>query len=247
MEKETQLNSHSYTEVTLNYRIYRAQILDAKNIAAKANRHVCPMVEAGRSNDAYGKMFMNDLTGRGLTDFAKALGVGPFAVKSIAYMSSGKASIFKNILQGKFDDQKITNGFIHSLKNGIHTGIYVDGRFSQTGFDAFIWSFHPELKNVSFTNAWLYSEHADTLYLENTHLEKVREHNLTFKSTKKVGFGERLSMFEMESLLIGVLGQRLSDHPTAKRGILVRDIYDLYKYGFVPARVEEKLSRKNLL
>ena len=247
MKYTLNVNANSYKEVALNYRIFRTQELDAKNIGTKENRHVCPMVEAGRSKDAYQKQFISGLKSNNLKSFADALEVSPIAMKTIAYFSGNKSSIIGNIILGKFDDEAIKNGFIHTLKKGVHTGIYKEGKFSQEGFDNFVWAFHPNLKGVSFTNDWLYSSKADSLYLDDTHLDVVLAYNQTNKTTEKVGLGVKLSAFEMEKLLLGLLGQELKDHGVAKRGILVRDVYDLYKYGFVPATVEAKFEAENLI
>jgi len=60
-----------------------------------------------------------------------------------------------------------------------------------------------------------------------------------------------MSNFEMESLLLGVLGQPVTiDSDGSKKqvqAILVRDIHDLYKYGILPAHVEEKMQAVDLL
>lgn len=247
MEREIQVNSNSYVEVILTYRVFRAKELDKKNIASKENRLVCPMVEAGRSTTIYKKQFIPGLKSKDLQEFANALEVSPAAMKSIAYFSGNTSSIIGNIISGKFDDTAIKNGFIHTLKKGVHTGIYKEGKFSQEGFDNFVWSFRPELKDISLVNEWLYSSKADDLYLNDTHLETVLTYNKANKITEKVGLGLKLSTFEMEKLLLGLLGQELENHEIAKRGILIRDVYDLYKYGFVPALVEEKFAKKNLI
>jgi len=247
MKRETQINSNSYKEVTLIYRKYRAEELDKLEIGTKANRIVCPMVEAGRSTHAYEKQFIPGLQSKDLKSFADALEVSPGAMKMIAYFSGKKSSIFSNIFSGKFNDEAIKNGFIHTLKNGIHTGIYKDGKFSQEGLNNFVWFFLPKLKNIEISNDWLYTSEADNIYLEDSHLEKALEYNQSMNTSGKVGLGLKLSTFEMEKLLLGLLAQELTNHPTGKKGILIRDLHDLYKYGFVPATVEEKFVTKGLI
>ena len=247
MKREVQINNNSYKEVTLSYRIHRAIRLDDQNMVDKENRLLCPLVEAARSTEAYGEAFIPNTKSTDLKKFADALEMRPIIVKIVAYLSGKKSSILKNILSGKFNDQEINRGFIHALKNGVNTGIYKDGKFNYNNFNTFVWFIHPQLKGIPLTNSWLYSINADYLYLEDSHLSRILDFNLSNKTSKKVGLGLKISSFEIEKLLLGFLSQDLQDHSTGKKGILIRDLHELYKYGFMPAVVEEKLMSKNLL
>ena len=247
MKRTTQINAQNYKEVARNYRIFRATQLDKNQVGEKKNLLVCPMVEAARSKSAYGQQFLPGLKSTDLEKFADALGVSSTLMKRVAYFSSKWYKIPKNFINESFDDQAINHGVIFNLKNGIHTDIFQNHQFSQDGLNDFVWAIHPDLKGVAMTNDWLYSTEADALYFDTTHLDQVLKYNLSKRPSKTIGLGLKLSTFEMENLLLGVLGQKLSSDDTATRGILIRDIHDLYKYGFVPALVEEKLAAAQLI
>lgn len=247
MNRETCVNSNSYKEVTLAYRIHRAKKLDANDAGNQNGRLVCPMVEAGRSTRAYGQKFIPNLESKDLASLAKALGTWPIAMKGIAYCSGNLSSVMGNVFSGTFKEEEIKNGLVHTLKNGVHTGIFRDGKFVQEEFNKFVWSFCPELEHVNLDNDWLYCSNADYLYLGTHHLDQVRRYCQSNSDSKRIWLGTKLSDVEMRMLLVGFLGQELTSFADSDRGILVRDIYDLYKYGFVPAVVEESLADQGLL
>ncbi len=244
--RETHTNTQGYQEVTSAYRSQRSLLLEAQQIGS-ATHIVCPMVDASRRTNAYGKNALPGLKSKDLTRWSNALGLPPAALKTIAYASGKVANIPKNILTGSFDDEAINGGFIHALKNGIHTGIYQDGRFDEASFNAFVWAFHPELEGTALTREWLYSEQGATLYLETAHLPIVIAYNKSERPKKKVGLGERFSTFEMKDLLLKVVGQTITKDGKTTQAILIRDIHDLYKYGFLTVPIEENMVAADLL
>lgn len=246
LTRSTTNNTHNYQEVSLAYRIHRAELIEQQTNPTKSHI-VCPMLDAARRTEAYGEQFLPGLEGEDLAAWAKALGVSSLAMKAIAYCSDKMYKIPKNILQGKFDDEGVNGGFVHELKNGVHTGIYQEEQFNQEGFNAFVWTVHPSLEGKAITRDWLYSKEGEELYFEEAQLEQVLEFNKSQSTAPIIGLGEELSSFEMESLLLGVLGQRIVLEGKATSAILIRDIYDLYQYGFVPAPVEEQLAAAGLL
>ena len=58
-------------------------------------------------------------------------------------------------------------------------------------------------------------------------------------------------MFEMKFLLLGVLAQPIPvdpQNPGEKlNAILLRDVHDLFKYGWIPAAAEQRLNAAGLL
>lgn len=240
-------NDQGYKEVSIAYRIHRAAQLDKHQVGAKTDRLVCPMVDAARRKDAYGQQFLPGLEGDDLAAWAKALGVSSLAMKAIAYCSDKLYRIPKNIVTGRFRDKAINTGFIHELKNGVHTGIYQDGQFSQAGFNAFVWAIHPTLEGIAMTNDWLYSEAGANLYFEAAQLEQAMAFNKSNSTDKHLGMGDEFSAFEMETLLLGVLGLPILKDGKITTAILIRDMHDLYKYGWVPVGVEEQLEAAGLL
>ncbi|MGH1338453.1 MAG: hypothetical protein ACRBFS_20225 [Aureispira sp.] len=245
--RSIETNDQGYKEVNLAYRIHRAALLDEREIGSRTNRLVCPMVDAARRKDAYGQQFLPGLEGEDLAQWAKALGVNSLAMKAIAYCSDKLYRIPKNIVTGRFRDKAINTGFIQELKNGVHTGIYKEGQFNQDGFNAFVWAIHPDLEGIAMTNDWLYSEAGAALYFEEAQLEQAMAFNRQNSSASHLGMGDEFSSFEMETLLLGVLGLHIIKEEKLTSAILLRDMHDLYKYGWVPVGVEERLEAAGLL
>jgi len=125
------------------------------------------------------------------------------------------------------------------------------GSFNQAQLNAFVWSFQPKLEGIAMTNDWLYSEKGAAVYLDETALPAVMAHNKKNAKSDKVKRGLKLSEFEMEQLLIGVLGQSItldSNNPEKQtNAISIRDVHDLYKYGIMPAHIEEHMQAAGLL
>ena len=247
IKRSTQINQNGYREVIPSYRLFRANQLDKKQVGDKGGRLVCPMIDAARSRNAYGHPFLQGLKSSDLEKLANVLGVSSFLLKTVAYFSGKFYSIPKNIITGSFDENAIKNGIVHSFKNGVHTAIFKENHFNQNGLNNFVWSFHPQLKDIAMTNEWLYTSEADELYFDMSHLPKVLEYNKSNRPSKKIGLGLKLSTFEMNDLLLNVLGQKITTPSNTTQAILIRDIHDLYKYGFVPASVEEKLAAAELI
>ncbi|MEL6408329.1 MAG: hypothetical protein AAFR81_28440 [Chloroflexota bacterium] len=254
IERTIEVNDLGYKEVSMAYRIARAAMLDAQHTPIKEGRIVCPALEASRSKSFYKEMILPDTDAHNLEKWAAAFDLSPgltVLTKVLGYISGPFPQILPNFVSGRFNDQQVNDGFLHQLKNGIHTGMLTDGRFSQDKLNSFVWSFHSHLEGIPMTNAWLYSEQADTLYFDESSLPLALQHNKQHAKSSRVGLGAALSNGEMRGLLLGVLGQPVSlddSDPTKKtNAILVRDIHDLYKYGLMPAHVEEKMLTAGLL
>lgn len=250
IKRKVYVRKDGYKEVAINYRKARAAILDAKKVGHRSGRIVCPMVEASRNKSFYPEMLLGETTSKGIEIWSEALQIDSQLVKAIAFLSGPLVNAPRNVIRGHFDDQKINNGFIHTLKRGVHTGILGRGTFSQAHLNTFVWSFRPDLEGISMTNKWLYSEMADDLFLDLSHLDIILEHNKNNAPSEQIGVGLKMNRFEMEDLLLGVLGQPITQEKKVKntvQSILVRDIHDLYKYGILPAHVENKLKAANLL
>jgi hypothetical protein len=212
-----------------------------------AKRIVCPMVDASRRTEAYGQKALPGTESSNLEQWADALGLTEEGVKMIAYFSDDWYDIPKNVLRGSFDDQEVNGGFIHQRKNGVHTGIYQQERFSQQGWNEFVWAIHPTLKGTSLSDEWLYSHQADALYMTTAHLSTIMAYNRAQSTEEQLGLGPQMSAFEMEDLLLGVLGQAVEIEAQSTQAILLRDVHDLYKYGFLTVPVEERLAAAGLL
>jgi|GEM_PF-5816211 len=251
IERTIEVNDLGYKEVSMAYRIARATMLDAKHTPFNKGRIVCPALEASRSKSFYKEMILPDTDAHNIAKWAAALDLPQNATKLLGYISGPFLQIVRNFMNGRFDDQQVNDGFLHQLKNGIHTGMLANGRFSQDKLNSFVWSFHTNLDGIPITNAWLYSEHADTLYFDESSLPLALQHNKQHAKSSRVGLGAAMSNVEMKALLLGTLGQPIlldATAPTKKtNAILVRDIHDLYKYGLMPAHVEEKMLTAGLL
>ena len=253
IKRRTQTHVNGYQEVSLDYRIARAAALDAKQVGAKTGRIACPMVEASRSNSAYGQKILAATDKKYLNKWTKAIGINSFGIRIVAYISGPLSSGLKNLIRGRFNDQEINTGFVRAIHNGVETRILEQGEFSQQAMNAFVWSFHPKLQNQEINEKYLYSDAGETLYLNHTMLSKVIAYN---KANAKAGklktwFGTKLIGFEMDKLLLGILAQDIilnKNQPNETvKAILVRDIYDFYKYGWLPVLVEDKLVAAGLL
>ena len=251
IERTIEVNDLGYKEVSMAYRIARAAMLDAQHTPIKEGRIVCPALEASRSKSFYKEMLLPDTDAHNIAKWAAALDLPPNGTKLLGYISGPFPQIVRNVMNSRFDDQQVNDGFVHQLKNGIHTGILADGRFSQDKLNSFVWSFHSNLDGIPMTNAWLYSEQADTLYFDESSLSLVSKHNKQHAKSSRGKLGTFMSGREMEDLLLGTLGQPVSldaSDPTKKtNAISVRDVHDLYKYGLMPAHVEEKMLTAGLL
>ena len=75
-KRSTQTNIHGYREVTLDYRIARAAAMDAKQVGEKTGRIACPMVEASRSDSAYGQMALAATDKKHLNEWSGIVGIG---------------------------------------------------------------------------------------------------------------------------------------------------------------------------
>jgi hypothetical protein len=253
IQRSIQINIHGYQEVNLDYRIARSKRLEAAHVDEKTGRIVCPMVDACRSKSAYGQMALAVTDKKHLNHWAKALGVNPLLVRIIAYLSGPLAKFIGNMLSGRFNDKAINTGFIRGLKHGVNTGMLTQTFFSQVALNHFVWSFCPELTGTEITQQWLYSEKEATLYLDQRAIPNVIAYNITNaeKGRFLTWIGSKISTFEITKLLVGVLAQDIILDQTKPeqtvKAILVRDIFDLYKYGWMPASVEEKLVTAGLL
>jgi len=253
IKRTTQTNIHGYREVSLDYRQSRAALMEANHVSSKTGRIACPMVDASRSESAYGQMAMAGTNKKHLDEWSKAIGIDSLGIRTIAYLSGPFSKILGNMFHGHFNDKAVNTGFVRSIKNGVNTGILAEACFSQDAMNTFVWSFHPEFKGQEISQEWLYSEAGATLYLDHSLLSKVIAYNRdNAKASKmKTWLGAKMSGFEMTRLLVGVLAQEIvldeSKPNDTVMAILVRDIYDLYKYGWIPAVVEEKLEAAGLL
>ncbi len=253
IERKVQTNADGYREVALDYRMARAAMLDRRSVAAKSGRIACPMLDASRSDSAYGRMALPGTRGKDLAAWAEALGTSVLGIKIVAYLSGPLWKAPRDFLFGRFDDGAVNTGFIRSLKHGINTGIVSKTSFDQHALDEFVGAVRPELENTRMTDEWIYSEASGVEYLDRSMLPAIRAHNKT-KAAPGLwgrGLGLWLSTFEMKTLLLGVLAQPIPKDPkTPTRtvpAILLRDVHDLYKYGWIPAAAEGRLHAAGLL
>jgi hypothetical protein len=246
---------YGYREVALDYRIARAAMLDAGGVSVRTGRIACPGLDASRSVQAYGQSALPGTTGKDLKAWADALGVNSLGIKTVAYLSGPFWGITRAFLCGRFDDQEVNTGFLRSLKRGTNTGILTGGTFDQAALNALVWAVRPDLKGTPMTSAWLYSEKSSSQYLDMSMLPAIRAHNAS-NADKKFGWLARriglfLSTFEVRSLLLGTFAQPVLVDPRNSlrtvNAIHLRDVHDLYKYGFMPATAEERLEAAGLL
>ena len=252
VERTVVSNSHNYKEVSLNYREFRSKQLRLKPI--RKDRLHCPMLDAARTDLAYGVMTLRDTSKKDLIDWANAIGSdNNLAFLIIAYLSGPLSDVPRNIWTGRFDQEKINTGFITAIKDSINTGIIAKGYFDQTVFDGLISDVHPHLKGKTLDEDCLYTEAFSESYLMESDLKQILSHNINNRLTgglKKM-LGTMVSKFEMSSLLLGLLSQpivRKEDNPSSPvNAMLVRDLFDLYKYGWFPAHIEEGFLKAGLI
>jgi hypothetical protein len=77
-------NAHVYREVNLDFRIARAQALEADKVDAKKDRIRCPVLDASRTISAYGMMALPDTDQAGLDQWSEALELPKVDVQAIA-------------------------------------------------------------------------------------------------------------------------------------------------------------------
>ncbi len=251
INRHTETNIHGYCEVSRDYRIARSAALDANPNPPPPPRIACPMVNASRSTGAYGRMALAGTDAEHLNRWSKAIGLTPLGMRVVAYISGRRPNIVRNFIQCNFNDQVINSGWLHSLKQNVNTGVLDQGVFTQEAMNAFVWAFHPELKGTDITQEWLYSGAGDTLYLDSTHIQQVVDYNIAKSGRNNTWIGRKISYFEMKVLLVDTLAQEITLDPCNPnkriKAILVRDIYDLYRYGWIPALVEQSLAEAGLI
>ncbi len=253
VDRNVHTNTNGYREVSLEYRIARAVELDSRQVSERTNRIACPMLDACRNSATYGEQVLAATDKKHLTAWAEAVGNSPIGIRTIGYASGPWYKIVLNALRGRFDDQELNTGFVRSLKHGIRTGILGDGSFSQNELNELVWSFLPELKGQAIKCSWVYSDDSANYYLTEPMLSSLMSHNETNADRGKFGrgLGRILSSFEMESLLLGPLAQKVLQDPKSGsdslQAISVRDLHDFYKYGLLPLPVEERLEKAELL
>lgn len=255
LERVISTDARGYREVSLDYRIARAQMLDLRRSGERAGRIACPGLDASRNVLVYGR---NALSGGGsasLKLWADALGVNSIGIKTVAYLSGPLWSTPIAFLLGRFDDRQVNGGFLRSLKRSTNTGILTFGRFDQIGLNEFVWAVRPDMQGTAMTPDWLYGELAACQYIDESMLPSIRRYNSRNADTRASWLTRKLgiflSNFEIRSLLLGILGQPvLADEQDTTRklnAISLRDLHDLYKYGFFPAAAEDRLSSAGLL
>jgi hypothetical protein len=255
LKRNVLTDANGYREVSLEYRIARAEKFDIQHASARTGRIACPGLDASRSNIIYGQCALAGTDSKDLKIWSDALGVNSIGIKTVAYLSGPFWSTPFAFIHGRFDDWKLNTGFLRSLKQRTNTGILTSGAFKQDALNQFVWAARPDLQGTVMTSDWLYSDRSSCQYLDTSMLPAIRKHNARNANqeagwlSKKIGLF--LSTFEMQSLLLGTLAQPISlDHSHPKKkvsAIHLRDLHDLYKYGIFPAAAEERLKSAGLL
>lgn len=248
--RTVQINAQGYREVSLAYRRARAAALDARGVGAADGKIACPMLEASRSESAYGAMALASTDRRGLNVWSDAVGISSWGIRLIAFLSGKPLEIPGNFIFGRFDDRHVNVGFIRTIKNGVNTGVLASSRFSIDALSRFVWALRPDHDGVQMGEPFLYSEAADGLYLYDSDLPAIVDYNVAnAKANRLTTFlGRQMSYFEMSRLLLGVLAQDIvTAAGETKRAILVRDVHDLYKFGWIPVHVEDRLVSAGLI
>lgn len=242
-------NEDGYVEVSLDFRITRASALENASIGSKTDRITCPVLDASRRDDTYGKKALPTTDEAGLNRWAEALQISASAAQSIAYASGPFLKITSNRRSKSFDETEVNTGFVHNRKSGVHTGIIGNGFFDQQALNNFIWCVHPKLKDTAINNSFLHSDAAERLYIQDKHVKDMVNYNKAQSDSCCKWLGARLSKFEMESLLLGRMGQsvNIGDDTEETQALSVRDMHDLYKYGVFPAPVENRLLDADLI
>jgi hypothetical protein len=88
VERTILTDAHGYREVTLDYRIARAAILDAHGVSVRTGRIACPGLDASRSDQVYGQPALPGTTAKDLKAWADALGVNSLGIKTAAYTNT---------------------------------------------------------------------------------------------------------------------------------------------------------------
>lgn len=243
-------NSHGYLEVSPEYRAYRSRLL--KNQEDPGDRIRCPVVDAGRSERVYGVASLQDTSAKTLVYWGKAVGVDSgLMLKAIAYMSAPPWLILRNILFRRFDDKQINTGTIAWLKDGINTGFLHNEHFNQHAFADLIVHLYPDLKGKPLDTDTLYSNDFATRYIVESDGEKMVAYN-----KQRVGagglrgwIGASINRLELKSLLLGIIGQRikLEEGSEPVQAILIRDLYDFYRFGWYPAHIEARMEKSGLI
>jgi len=245
-------NPQNYKEVSQTYRRYRSSKLRLN--PPRENRLHCPMLDASLSDQAYGEKALRGTSKKDIIEWANAISAGKqTAFLLIAYLSGPLKELPGNVINGRFDADKVNSGFITQIKDRINTGILDKGVFDQHEFDSLICKIHPELKGKTLNEDVLYSDAFADCYITGSNLAQILSHNLSHKA--KGGFrkfiGKAISKFEMESLLLGILAQPITpnegDSSSAVNAMLVRDLFDLYKYGWLPAHIEDNFIKAGVL
>ncbi len=252
--REVITNQQGYQEVSLAFRIYRSSKLRHQSL--REGRIQCPMVDASRTITSYGDQSLRDTNKKELIRWAQAMGSDKkFAFLAIAYLSGPLSRVIRNMYTGRFSEDEINTGFIASIKGKINTGVIANGVFDQAQFDGFISSVHPQLKGQVLNEDTLYTDAFSECYLSNQDLEPILAHNLSNKSggAIKTFIGKKISHFEMGGLLLGMLAQPIGQANATNteeelpKAMLVRDLFDFYKYGWFPAHIEEGFFKAGLL
>ncbi len=244
-------NAQNYQEVNLEYRIYRSR--DLRKQPTREGRLHCPVLDASRSVFAYGDKSLADTTKKDIKEWSMALGSDmTWAFLLIAYLSGPLKDFPRNLIKGSFEEDQVNNGFITTTKDKINTGILVNGYFDQAQFNSLIANVYPELKGKDLTEELLYTKEFDQVYLKVTDLEKILEHNLSNRIAGGIRkmLGQFVSKFEMKTLLLGIMAQAIKPNDSSAETVdamLLRDLFDLYKYGWFPAPIEEGFFKAGLL
>jgi hypothetical protein len=255
VERIVETDAAGYRQVTLDYRIARAAMLEAAGASKRTGRIACPGLDASRSDVFYGRCALPGTTSADLDAWSKALGVNSFGIKTVAYLSSPFWSIPGAVLRGRFDDRAVNTGFIRSLKRHTNTGMLNATVFDQQKLNGFVLATRPDLAGHEMTEAWLYSAAADGQYIDTSMLPAIRAYNAG-NAEPAAGaiarwLGSLMSTFEMTNLLLGTLAQPIRRNPGASAetvdAIHLRDVHDLFKYAVLPAVAEERLSAAGLL
>ena len=243
--------------MSLEFRSARNAALEKAGIHLRENRIFCPAVDSGRIDSAYGKKPMPETTNEGVSKWALALGIPEESmgkVLRITHMSGPWWKFMSNQRNGCFDETELNTGQVKYMKHGIHTGITGSGKFDQEVFNGFIWNLFPDLKGTAIDNTFLTNDNkADRLYLTTEHLDKMLEWNYAQSDSWFTGLGLKLSRFEMEKLMLGILGQSVANPQVEEKdteenkAISLRDVHDLFKYGIYPAPIEDKMLESGLI
>jgi hypothetical protein len=146
LERTIVTDAFGYRQVSLEYRIARAHMLDLRRTGTRAGRIACPGLDASRNPSAYGMNALRNGKSASLKEWADALGVNSIGIKTVAYLSGPLWSIPGAFAFGAFNDRKVNTGFLRSLKRSTNTGILTFGCFDQSSLNDFVWSVRPELR-----------------------------------------------------------------------------------------------------